>query len=123
MRSSTAGWLTPAATIYKHTPGPAWDEAGEIGCAEAKDFFGSHATERERIFKEANTPRTQSCPALSDGARPRGTASSQPPPTRTAWRKPGEAPVRMWIQEEDFAARWRIMEHDKGAANLPRRTR
>jgi uncharacterized protein len=55
-------WLNSStATIYKHTFGPAWDEAGEIGgCAEAKDIFWVHvATEWERVFNEANTPRTR----------------------------------------------------------------
>jgi uncharacterized protein (TIGR01777 family) len=55
-------WLNSStATIYKHTLGPAWDEAGEIGgCAEAKDMFSVHiATEWERVFNEATTPRTR----------------------------------------------------------------
>ena len=55
-------WLNSStATIYKHTFGLAWDEAGEIGgCAEAKDIFSVHvATEWERVFNEAHPPRTR----------------------------------------------------------------
>ena len=55
-------WLNAStATIYKHTFGPAWDESGEIGaCAEAKDIFSVQvATEWERVFNKASTPRTR----------------------------------------------------------------
>jgi hypothetical protein len=55
-------WLNSStATIYRHNFGPAWDETGEIGgCAEAKDIFSVHiATEWERVFSEANAPRTR----------------------------------------------------------------
>ena len=55
-------WLNSStATIYRHTFGPAWDEAGGIGgCAEAKDLFSVQiAREWERVFREANTPRAR----------------------------------------------------------------
>lgn len=55
-------WLNSStATIYRHTFGPAWDEAGEIGgCAEAKDGFSVQvATEWEREFEQAPAPRTR----------------------------------------------------------------
>jgi uncharacterized protein len=55
-------WLNSStATIYKHTFGPAWSEAGEIGgCVEAEDVFSVHvATEWERVFNQARTPRTR----------------------------------------------------------------
>lgn len=55
-------WLNfSTATIYKHTFGPAWDEAGEIGATpEAKDAFSIEvATAWERAFNEAVTPRTR----------------------------------------------------------------
>lgn len=55
-------WLNSStATIYRHTFGPAWDEAGEIGATpEAKDAFSVQvATEWERVFNEAVTPRTR----------------------------------------------------------------
>lgn len=55
-------WLNfSTATIYKHTLGPAWDEAGEIGATlEARDAFSIEvATAWERAFNEAVTPRTR----------------------------------------------------------------
>jgi uncharacterized protein (TIGR01777 family) len=55
-------WLNSStATIYRHTFGPAWDEAGEVGgCAEAKDLFSVEvATAWEREFQEAKTPHTR----------------------------------------------------------------
>jgi uncharacterized protein len=55
-------WLNfSTATIYKHTFGPAWDEAGDIGATpEAKDAFSIEvATAWERAFNEAVTPRTR----------------------------------------------------------------
>jgi len=55
-------WLNSStATIYRHKFGPAWDESGQIGgCPEAKDIFSVHvATECERGFNEAKTPRTR----------------------------------------------------------------
>ena len=55
-------WLNSStATIYLHTFGPAWDEAGEIGaCAEAKDGFSVEvATAWEREFERAPAPRTR----------------------------------------------------------------
>lgn len=55
-------WLNfSTATIYKHTFGPAWDEAGEIGATpEAKDAFSIEvATAWESAFNEAVTPGTR----------------------------------------------------------------
>jgi len=55
-------WLNfSTATIYKHTFGPAWDEAGEIGATPAaKDAFSIEiATAWERAFDEAVTPHTR----------------------------------------------------------------
>lgn len=55
-------WLNSStATIYRHTFGPAWDEAGEVGgCAEAKDLFSVEvATAWEREFRAAKTPQTR----------------------------------------------------------------
>jgi uncharacterized protein (TIGR01777 family) len=55
-------WLNAStATIYRHTYGPAWDEAGEIGaCAEAKDGFSVEvATAWEREFEQAPAPHTR----------------------------------------------------------------
>ena len=55
-------WLNAStATIYKHTYGPAWDEAGETGgTPEAKDGFSVEvALAWERVLAEAPTPRTR----------------------------------------------------------------
>lgn len=55
-------WLNfSTATIYKHTLGPAWNEAGQIGATpEARDAFSIEvATAWERAFNEAVAPRTR----------------------------------------------------------------
>jgi hypothetical protein len=55
-------WLNAStATIYQHTFGPAWDEAGHISCTpEAKDEFSVQvATEWETALNEAPTPVTR----------------------------------------------------------------
>jgi hypothetical protein len=55
-------WLNSStATIYQHTFGPAWDEAGHIcGTLEAKDEFSVRvATEWEKALSEAPTPATR----------------------------------------------------------------
>jgi hypothetical protein len=57
-----AVWLNfSTATIYRHTFGPAWDEAGEIGAMpEAKDAFSIEvATAWERTLHETATPCTR----------------------------------------------------------------
>jgi uncharacterized protein (TIGR01777 family) len=55
-------WLNAStATIYQHTLGPAWDEAGRIcGTPEAKDEFSVQvATAWEKALNEAQTPVTR----------------------------------------------------------------
>lgn len=55
-------WLNSStATIYRHTLGPAWDEAGDIGATPAvKDEFSVEvATGWERVFAEAPAPGTR----------------------------------------------------------------
>jgi len=55
-------WLNSStATIYKHTFGPAWNEDGQIEpTPEAKDVFSLEVAEAwERVFEEAQTPRTR----------------------------------------------------------------
>ncbi len=55
-------WLNSStATIYKHTFGPAWDEAGEIGATpEARDAFSVEIAKAwEQAFDAALTPRTR----------------------------------------------------------------
>jgi uncharacterized protein (TIGR01777 family) len=55
-------WLNAStATIYKHTFGPAWNEDGQIEpTPEAKDAFSFEvAGAWQRVFEEAQTPRTR----------------------------------------------------------------
>jgi uncharacterized protein len=122
-------WLNSStATIYKHTFGPAWDEAGEIGgCVEAKDIFSVHvATEWERVFEEASTPRTRKVALRS--AMVLGHAKNSVLPNLLRLGRlglggslAGGRQFVSWIHEEDFcrAVEW-IMEHEKlsGAVNL-----
>ena len=114
-------WLNSStATIYKHTFGPAWDEAGEIGgCAEAKDIFSVRiATEWERVFKEANTPRTRKVALRS--AMVLGQAGNSVLPNLLRLGRlglggtlAGGRQYMSWIHQEDLcrAVEW-IMDHE-----------
>lgn len=122
-------WLNSStATIYRHTFGPAWDEAGEIGgCAEAKDIFSVQiATEWERVFNEANTPRTRKVALRS--AMVLGDAANSVLPNLLRLARlglggslAGGRQFVSWIHEEDFcrAVEW-ILDHERisGAVNL-----
>jgi uncharacterized protein (TIGR01777 family) len=122
-------WLNSStATIYKHTFGPAWDEAGETGgCAKAKDIFSVHvATEWERVFNEASTPRTRKAALRS--AMVLGHAKNSVLPNLLRLGRlglvgslAGGSQFVSWIHQEDFcrAVEW-IMEHESlsGAVNL-----
>jgi len=122
-------WLNSStATIYKHTFGPAWDEMGEIGgCAEAKDIFSVHvATEWERVFDEANTPRTRKVALRSAMVLGHGSNSVLPNLLRLTrvglgGSLAGGRQFVSWIHEEDFcrAVEW-IIDHENlsGAVNL-----
>ena len=122
-------WLNSStATIYKHTFGPAWDEAGEIGgCPEAKDIFSVHiATEWERVFNEANTPRTRKVALRSAMVLGHGRNSVLPNLLRLGrlglgGTLAGGRQFVSWIHEEDFcgAVEW-IIEHENlsGPVNL-----
>ncbi len=122
-------WLNSStATIYRHTFGPAWTEAGEIGgCAEAKDIFSVHiATEWERVFNEANTPRTRKVALRSAMVLGHGRNSVLPSLLRLGRLGLGGSlgdgrQFVSWIHEEDFcrAVEW-IIEHDhlSGPVNL-----
>jgi len=114
-------WLNSStATIYRHTFGPAWDEAGEIGgCAEAKDIFSVHvAMEWERVFNEAGTPRTRKVALRS--AMVLGLAKNSVLPNMLRMgrlglggRMAGGSQFVSWIHQEDWcrAVEW-IMEHE-----------
>ncbi len=122
-------WLNSStATIYKHTYGPAWDEAGEIGgCREAKDIFSVLvATEWERIFNEATTPRTRKVALRSAMVLGHARNSVLPSLFRLGrlglggpWA--GGRQFVSWIHQEDFcrAVEW-ILEHENltGAVNV-----
>jgi hypothetical protein len=122
-------WLNSStATIYKHTFGPAWDETGEIGgCVEAKDIFSVHvATEWERVFNEANTPRTRKVALRSAMVLGHGENSVLPNLLRLGrlglgGSLAGGRQFVSWIHEEDFcrAVEW-IIEHESlsGTVNL-----
>jgi len=123
------GWLNSStATIYKHTFGPAWDEAGEIGgCVEAKDIFSVHiATEWERVFNERNTPRTRKVALRSAMVLGHAKNSVLPNLLRLArlglgGSLAGGRQFVSWIHQEDFcrAVEW-IIEHEslRGPVNL-----
>lgn len=115
-------WLNSStATIYRHTFGPPWDETGEIGgCAEAKDIFSVHvATEWERVFDEANTPRTRHVALRSAMVLGRAKNSVLPNLLRLGrlglgGSLAGGRQFVSWIHQEDFARaiEW-IMEHER----------
>jgi uncharacterized protein (TIGR01777 family) len=122
-------WLNSStATIYKHTFGPAWDEAGEIGgCAEAKDIFSVHiATEWERVFNEACAPGTRRVALRSAMVLGHGRNSVLPNVLRLArlglgGSLAGGQQFVSWIHQEDFcrATEW-ILDHQdlSGPVNL-----
>jgi uncharacterized protein (TIGR01777 family) len=122
-------WLNSStATIYQHNFGPAWDETGEIGgCAEAKDIFSVHiATEWERVFNEASTPRTRKVTLRSAMVLGRARNSVLPNLLRLArlglgGSLAGGGQFVSWIHQEDFcrAVEW-LIEHEtlSGPANL-----
>jgi uncharacterized protein (TIGR01777 family) len=122
-------WLNSStATIYKHTFGPAWDEAGEIaGCAEAKDIFWVHiATEWERVFNESITTRTRKVALRSAMVLGHARNSALPNLLRLATFGLGGSLADgrqfvSWIHEEDFcrAIDW-VINHESlnGPVNL-----
>jgi uncharacterized protein len=125
----TPVWLNSStATIYRHTFGPAWDEAGATGgCAEAKDIFSVHvATEWERVFNEANTPRTRKVALRSAMVLGHGRNSVLPNLLRLArlglgGSLAGGRQFVSWIHEEDFcrAVEWILEREDfAGVVNL-----
>jgi uncharacterized protein len=122
-------WLNSStATIYKHTFGPPWDEAGEIGgCAEAKDIFSVHvAMEWERALNEAATPRTRKVALRSAMVLGHGKNSVLPNLLRLGrlglgGSLAGGHQFVSWIHEDDFcrAVDW-IIAHENlgGVVNL-----
>ena len=122
-------WLNSStATIYKHTLGPPWDEAGEIGaCPAAKDVFSVHvATEWERVLNEASTPHTRKVALRSAMVLGNGSNSVLPNLLRLGrlglgGSLAGGLQFVSWIHEEDFcrAVEWIIgHENVRGAVNV-----
>lgn len=122
-------WLNAStATIYKHTYGPAWNEAGEIGATpEAKDEFSVQiARAWEEMFAAAQTPRTRKVAIRSAMVFGNGPNSVFPVLRRMTrlglggWMASGRQFVS-WIHELDFcrAIEWIIARDDfSGPVNL-----
>ena len=122
-------WLNAStATIYKHTFGPAWDEAGEIGgTPEAKDEFSVEvATAWERTLNAAQTPHTRKVALRAALVLGHGRNSVFPMLRRLTrlglGGKMGDGRQFVsWIHERDFcrAIEW-LITHDKfsGVVNL-----
>lgn len=122
-------WLNSStATIYKHTFGPAWDEAGEIsGTPEAKDQFSVEvACAWEQAFDQAKTPATRKVALRSAMVLGMGKNSVFPVLRRLVrtglgGRMASGEQFVSWIHEEDFcrAVEW-LIGHDElsGPVNL-----
>jgi uncharacterized protein (TIGR01777 family) len=116
------------ATIYKHTFGPAWDEAGDIGAhPDAKDAFSLEiATAWEREFAGAKVPLTRKIALRSAMVLGLGANSVFPALRRLVRLGLGGAmgggrQYVSWIHETDFcrAIDWLIEREDiSGAINL-----
>ena len=122
-------WLNAStATIYKHTFGPAWDEAGDIGgTAAVKDEFSVEvATAWERTFAEARTPATRKIVLRSAMVLGRGANSVFPTLRRLArlglgGRMADGRQFVSWIHQDDFcrAIDWLLQREDfSGVVNL-----
>jgi len=122
-------WLNAStATIYKHTFGPAWTEAGEIGSTvEAKDKFSVEvATEWERALQEASTPLTRKVAMRSAMVFGLGDNSVFPMLRRLTrlglgGRMGNGKQFVSWIHETDFcrAVEWLIAyEELRGPINI-----
>ena len=122
-------WLNAStATIYKHTFGPAWTEAGEIGgCAEAKDQFSVEvATAWEQTLNEALVPHTRKVAMRAAMVLGTGRNSVFPVLWRLArlglgGRMGNGRQFVSWIHETDFCrgVEW-LITHDQlsGPVNL-----
>lgn len=122
-------WLNAStATIYKHTFGPAWDEAGLIGSTrKAKDEFSIEvATAWERALNEAQTPVARKVAMRSAMVLGTGSNSVFPVLRRlTRWGMGGKVgdgrQFVSWIHEKDFcrAVEW-LITHDglSGPVNI-----
>ena len=122
-------WLNAStATIYQHTFGPAWDEAGHIcGTPEAKDEFSVRvATEWEMALNEAQTPVTRKVAMRAAMVLGRDKNSVFPMLCRLAQLGLGGQMGHgrqfvSWIHQTDFcrAVEWLITHEElRGPVNL-----
>jgi uncharacterized protein (TIGR01777 family) len=122
-------WLNAStATIYKHTFGPAWDEAGDIGATlAAKDEFSVEvAMAWERAFAAARTPATRKVALRTAMVLGQGRNSVFPVLRRLVrsglgGRMGSGRQFVSWIHEADFcrAIDWlRQREDFNGVVNL-----
>lgn len=122
-------WLNAStATIYKHTFGPPWDEAGEVGAdPAAKDEFSLEvALAWEKALNQASTPETRKLPLRLAMVLGHGKNSVFPVLSRLARFGLGGTmgsgrQFVSWIHERDFcrAVEW-LLEHKdiSGPVNL-----
>ena len=122
-------WLNAStATIYQHTFGPAWDEAGRIcGTPEAKDEFSVRvATDWENALNEAQTPATRKVALRASMVLGRDKNSVFPMLCRMAQfglgGKMGDGRQFVsWIHQTDFcrAVEWLITHEElRGPVNI-----
>jgi len=122
-------WLNAStATIYKHTFGSAWDEAGDVGGTPAvKDEFSVEvATAWERAFAQAHTPATRKIVLRSAMVLGRGANSVFPTLRRLVrlglgGRMGDGKQFVSWMHEADFcrAIDWLLQREDfNGVVNL-----
>jgi len=122
-------WLNAStATIYQHTFGPAWDEAGVIAASpDSRDAFSIHvATEWERALNEADAPVTRKVALRTAMVLGPGANSVFPMLRRLArcglGGKMGSGRQFVsWIHEADFcrAIEWIVSHHElSGVVNV-----
>ncbi len=124
-----AVWMNAStATIYRHTFGPAWTEAGEIGAhPDARDAFSIEiATAWEREFAAAHVTRTRTVALRTAMVLGHGKNSVFPTLRRLVRLGLGGAMAGgrqwvSWIHETDFCRAVEfLIEHDEisGVVNL-----
>lgn len=122
-------WLNSStATIYRHTFGPAWDEAGETGgTPEARDEFSVKvATAWEHELEQARTPNTRKVALRTAMVLGHGRNSVFPMLRRLVrlglgGRMASGKQFVSWIHQEDFcrAIDWLSRNDDfRGVVNL-----
>ena len=122
-------WLNAStATIYRHTFGEAWDEAGEIApTVDAKDRFSVDVAQAwEKAFIEAPTPKTRKVTlrmamVLGLGGNSVFPALRRLTTSRLGGRMASGQQFVSWIHDADYcrAVEWLINHKDmKGVFNV-----